>query len=139
MRVLAGWMLGCLLCTISNINLLGFPRTTGWRPAAVVTAATMAPVPAMRFSYYLLAFSVAAETTKIMHLAPHTRKFTWNNTLSALHGKLLIGVSGNKEGTRQVSIAGPLEDLGEGDVDVKADHNRCHPGVQGYRGELDRL
>ena len=31
------------------------------------------------------------------------------------------------------------EDLGEGDVDVKADHNRCHPGVQGYRGELDRL
>ena len=27
------------------MNLLGFPSTTGCRPAAVVTAATMAPVP----------------------------------------------------------------------------------------------
>ena len=138
MRVLAGCMLGCLLWTISNMNLLGFPRTTGCRPAAVVTAATMAPVPVTDYQINCLLLK-AAKTTELMLLAPHTRKVTWNNTLSALHGKLLICVSGNKEGTRQISIAGTLEDLGEGDVDVKADHNSCHPGIQSYRGELDRL
>ena len=70
---------------------------------------------------------------------PHTNRFTWYNTLGSLHGKLLISVSGYKEGTRQISIAGTLEDLGEGDVDVKADHHSPHLGVQGHRGELDRL
>ena len=45
MRVLAGWMPGNRRCTISNMNLLGLPSTTGCLPAAVLTAATMAPVP----------------------------------------------------------------------------------------------
>ena len=45
MRVRAGTMPGCLRATISNMNLLGLPSTTGCRPAAVATAATMEPVP----------------------------------------------------------------------------------------------
>ena len=45
MSVLSGRMPGCLFWTISNMNLLGFPRTTGCRPDAVATAATMEPVP----------------------------------------------------------------------------------------------
>ena len=45
MSVRAGTMPGCLRATISNMNLLGLPSTTGCRPAAVATAATMEPVP----------------------------------------------------------------------------------------------
>ena len=44
-KVLAGTIPGCLFWTISNMNLLGLPSTTGSLPEAVLTAATMDPVP----------------------------------------------------------------------------------------------
>ena len=43
--VLSATISGCLVWTISYMNLLGFPRTTGFRPEAVATAATIEPVP----------------------------------------------------------------------------------------------
>ena len=46
MRVRSARMPGCLSLTMSNMNLLGLPSTTGFRPAAVETAATIEPVPA---------------------------------------------------------------------------------------------
>ena len=65
---------------------------------------------------------------------------TWNYQFSPLHGKLLVSVGGYKGGTAgQAGVASALQHLVEGNVDVEADDDPGHPGVEHHGRVLDGL